>query len=185
MGKLIYSVIGSLDGYLNDEHGRYAWAVPGEDLVWFLDEVLAGVGTHLYGRRMYQEMAVWETDPQAAEQSPASARFAEVWRAADKVVFSTTLPTVTTRRTRLERSFDAGLVRRLKAEASGDLTVDGPTLAASALREHLVDEVQRVVVPVVVGGGTPIFPPGVRLDLELTEERRFDRGLVFLRYAVR
>src|SRR5690606_9267131 len=99
--KLIYSVIGSLDGYLNDEHGRYAWAVPGEDLVWFLDEVLAGVGTHLYGRRMYQEMAVWETDPQATEQSPASARFAEVWRAADKVVFSTTLPTVTTHRTRL------------------------------------------------------------------------------------
>ena len=184
MGKLIYTVIGSLDGYINDAEGRYGWAAPGEDLVAFYNEELADVGTYLYGRRMYEEMQVWEDDLSGAELSPASAAFAKMWRGAEKVVFSRTLDSVTTARTRLEREFDIESVRRLKEQAEGDVTVAGPGLAAHALRAGLVDEIQRVIVPVIVGGGTPLYATGVHLNLELVEEKRFDRGLIFLRYDV-
>ena len=185
MGKLIYSVAGSLDGFINDAQGNYDWAVPGEDLVAFFNRTMTEVSTYLYGRRMYEEMQGWETDPSAAAQSSESAAFAAVWTAADKIVFSRTLTSVATARTRLERDFDPGLVRKIKAEATGNVTVEGPGLAAHALRAGLVDEVHRVLAPVIVGGGTPIYPSDVQLDLELVDERRFDRGMVHLRYVLR
>lgn len=185
MGKLIYSVIGSLDGFINDADGKYDWAFPGDDLIAFLNDQMAGISTYLYGRRMYEEMRVWETDPELANGDSESARFAEVWKSADKVVFSTTLPAVTTERTRLVRKFNAEDVRQLKNTASGDLTVEGPTLAAHALRAGLIDEIHRFVAPAMVGGGTPLYPAGLRLDLDLVDDRRFDTGIAYLRYRVR
>ena len=185
MGKLIYSVIGSLDGFINDADGKYDWAFPGDDLIAFLNDQMAGISTYLYGRRMYEEMRVWETDPELANGDSESARFAELWKSADKVVFSTTLPAVTTERTRLVRKFNAEDVRQLKNTASGDLTVEGPTLAAHALRAGLIDEIHRFVAPAIVGGGTPVYPADLRLDLELLDERRFDKGIANLRYRVR
>lgn len=185
MGKIVYSVIGSLDGFIDDAEGRYDWATPGEDLVAAINDELAGVGTYVYGRRMYEQMHVWETDPEAPTWSPQSARFAEIWQRAEKVVFSRTLPAVQTTRTRLEREFTPEALRAITAAATGDVTVEGPTLAAHALRAGLVDEIHRYVVPVIVGGGTALYPAGLRLDLELTGERRFDGGIIALRYRVR
>jgi dihydrofolate reductase len=186
MGRLIYSAIGSLDGYLADAAGRYDWAEPGEDLIDHLNQQLESISTYLYGRRMYQEMTVWETDPgPLAEGSPATARFAELWQRAAKVVFSTTLTSVSTARTRLVRSFDANVVRALKQSTRADLSIDGATIAAPALRAGLVDEIHRYVVPVMVGGGTPLYPPDARADLDLLEQRGFDRGITLLRYRLR
>lgn len=184
-GKLIYSVIGSLDGFINDAEGNYDWAFPGDDLVAFLNDQMANVSTYLYGRRMYEEMQVWETDPDLAAGDPESAQFASIWRAADKIVYSKTLTAVSTERTRVEREFDPDQVRKIKHAASGDLTVEGPTLAAHALRAGLVDEIHRFVAPAVVGGGTPLYPEGLRLGLELLDERRFDKGIAYLRYRIR
>jgi len=185
VGRLVYGAIASLDGYVRDADGSFAWAEPDEEVHAFVNERERAVGTYLYGRGMYETMAGWETDPALAEASPVMAEYAEVWRAADKVVYSTTLDAVTTRRTRLERAFDAGAVARLKEEAAADLAVAGPTLAAEALRAGLVDELQLYVVPVVVGGGLAVLPDGVRLELALLEEHRFAGGVVFLRYAAR
>lgn len=184
MGALIYSAIASLDGYINDAEGSYGWAEPGEDLVDFLNEQLAGVGTYLYGRRMYEEMAIWETNPEAATWSPASGRFAEMWAQADKVVFSRTLDAPVTQRTRIVKEFDPALVERLKADAAGELTIDGATIAAPALLAGLVDEVHRFVVPRAVGAGTPMFPPAWNARLRLAERRSFDKGIEMLRYEV-
>jgi dihydrofolate reductase len=141
-----------------------------------------GIGTSLYGRRMYETMAVWDTAEMIEGKSAIVREYAEVWRDADKVVFSRTLDQVTTERTRLEREFDPDAIRRLKEEAERDISVGGPTLAAEALRAGLVDEYQLVVAPVIVGGGTPVFPGGVRGDLELVDERRFENGSVHLHY---
>lgn len=185
MGKLVYTAIASLDGYVRDAGGSFTWAEPDEEVHAFVNERERAVGTYLYGRRMYETMAGWETDPALAEASPVMAGYAELWRAADKVVYSTTLDAVEPGRTRLERTFDADAVARLKEEAPADLAVAGPTLAAEAFRAGLVDELHFYVVPVVVGGGLPALPDGVRLDLELLEENRFAGGVVFLRYAVR
>lgn len=185
MGKLIYAVTGSIDGFINDQQGNYDWAVPGEDLIGFINDQMARTTTYLYGRRMYEEMQGWETDPQVAAQSTESARFAQVWQAADKVVFSTTLQTVPTRRTRLLHEFDPDTVRRIKEASAGDVTVEGPTLAAHALRAGLVDEVHRYIAPAIVGGGVALYPPDLRLDCELLDQQRFDRGMTYLRYAVR
>lgn len=185
MGRLIYSVMGSLDGFINDATGSYDWAFPGQDVAVFIEDQMSTVSTYLYGRRMYQEMQVWETDPAVAADSPVSARFAQLWQSADKVVFSSTLTSVPTRRTRLESSFDAEAVRTLVQRAAGDVTIEGPVLAAHALRAGLVDEIHRFVAPVIVGGGTPLYPPGLRLDLELVDQRRFDQGFSWLQYAVR
>jgi dihydrofolate reductase len=182
MADLIYSPIASLDGYIADEDGSFEWGAPGEEVHAFINELLRPVGTHLYGRRMYEVMRGWETPEALPDATPAMLDFADVWRGADKVVYSRTLETVTTERTRLERDFDVDAVRALKASAERDLTVGGSEPAAHALRAGLVDEYQLFVAPVLVGGGTPAVPHGVRTQLELVEQRRFDNGFVYLRY---
>jgi dihydrofolate reductase len=184
MGKVIYSVASSLDGYNSDEQGSFSWAVPDEAVVAALTTDLAPVSTYLYGRRMYETMAVWETDPSAATWSPESARFAETWKRAEKIVFSSSLGRTWTERTRLEREFTAEAVERARSEASGDLTIEGPTLAGSALLLGLVDVVELLLCPVTVGGGTPVFPDGLSLELRLLRERRFDNGMVQVGYEV-
>jgi len=174
----------SLDGYIADEDGKFDWGAPGEEYYSFINDLLRPVGTYLYGRRLYELMAVWETDPAVAAQSPAAREFAEIWQSADKVVYSRTLEAATTR-TRIERDFDPEAVRQLKAAAERDLTVGGPTLGAQAITAGLVDEYQLFVWPVVVGGGKPFFPDRARLQLELLDERRFGNGVVYLRYRTR
>jgi dihydrofolate reductase len=184
MASLIYSMLTSLDGYVAGPDGTFAWAEPDEEVHTFINDLERPVGTHLYGRRMYEMMLPWETDATLAGSSPYARDFAEIWRAADKVVYSRTLPGVSTARTRVERAFDPDAVRRMKGAATRDLTVAGPGLAAHALRAGLVDELQVFVSPIVVGGGTPFLPRGVRLPLELRDERRFGNGMVHLRYRV-
>jgi dihydrofolate reductase len=181
MAKLIYSAIASLDGYIEDEAGRFDWAEPDEEVHRFVNELERSVGTYLLGRRMYEVMVYWETI-ELADQPPFIRDFAEIWRAAQKVVYSTTLKTVASARTRLEREFDADAVRRLKAEAGRDVTVSGPELAAQAFHAGLVDELRLFVAPVVVGGGKKALPDDVRLRLEVMDERRFRNGTVHLRY---
>lgn len=183
--RLIYSMIVSLDGYSADREGHFDWAAPDDDVHAHVNELEQSVGSYLYGARMYATMAGWETDPELATSSPLMADFARMWQAAEKIVYSTTLTEVVTARTRIERRFDVGAVRELKAAATADLNVSGPGLAASALRAGLVDELQLYVVPVVVGGGTRFLPADVRLELALTDERRFAGGTVFLRYDIR
>ncbi|MFI7584836.1 dihydrofolate reductase family protein [Kocuria sp. M1N1S27] len=184
MGTVIYSVASSLDGYTSDAQGGFSWAVPDEPVVAALTADLASVSTYLYGRRMYETMAVWETDPSAASWSPESARFAETWKRAEKIVFSSSLGQTWTERTRLERELTAEAVARAKSEASGDLTIEGPTLAGSALRLGLVDVVELLLCPVTVGGGTAVFPDGLSLALRLVRERRFDNGMVQITYEL-
>jgi dihydrofolate reductase len=183
MARLIYSVIASLDGYVADENGYFEWAAPDEEVHGFVNDLERPVGTYLYGRRMYETMAVWETMHTQPDLSPAMADFAGVWRAADKVVYSTTLEEVSSERTRIEPAFDPEAVRRLKATADRDLTIGGPGLAGQAIAAGLVDELQLLIAPAVVGGGTRSLPDGVRFDLELLEQRRFASGVAFLRYA--
>ncbi len=185
MAILLLCSLVSLDGYVDDADGRFDWAAPDEEVHLAVDDVLRGTGTFLYGRRTYEVMTPWETDPSLAAHSPATAGFAALWRAADKIVFSTTLEAAQTSRTRLERTFDPAAVQRLKDTAIQALAIGGPRLAGAALRAGLVDEVALFVVPVVVGGGTPLFPDGVGIDLELVEQRRFERGTVLVRYRVR
>jgi dihydrofolate reductase len=185
MSKLIYSFLASLDGYISDDAGIFDWAVPDEDVLDFINAAEREVGTYLYGRTMYEMMIGWETDPAVAAQSPKSAEFAQIWKAAEKVVFSRSLESVSTQRTRLECSFDPGLVRQIKAEAGHDLNISGADLAASAWHAGLIDECQVFVAPVLVGGGKRMFPDNLRQPLELLDERRFSNGMVFLRYAVR
>jgi len=185
MGKLIYSALMSLDGYIEDKDGRFDWAEPDEQVHQFFNDLERTAGTHLYGRRMYQTMAVWETDPSFAAASPVYRDFALIWQAADKIVYSRTLQTVSTARTRLERDFDPAAIRQLKATAAQDLLIGGPGLASHAFRAGLVDECHLVLVPFVVGGGKQSLPTDAILELELLEERRFDNGMVFLRYRVK
>lgn len=184
MARLIYSFIASLDGYIEDAEGRFDWAAPGEEAHAFANELEAAVGTHLYGRRLYETMAAWETDPELAEHSPVTSEFATVWRAAEKVVYSRTLSEVATRKTRIEQRFDPEQVRELKAAAGSDLSIGGAELAGQALAAGLVDECHAFLAPAVVGGGKRALPDDLRLDLELTDQRRFDGGMVYLRYAV-
>jgi dihydrofolate reductase len=181
--KLIYSTIVSLDGYVADRDGNFDWAAPDEEVHAFVNDLERTVGTYLYGRRMYEVMAVWETMDAEPDLAPVMADFARIWQAAEKVVYSTTLEAVSSERTRIERAFDPEVVRRLKAEAERDITVGGPGLAAAAIAAGLVDELQLLIAPAVVGGGTRGLPDEVRLDLELLEQRRFDSGTVFLRYG--
>jgi dihydrofolate reductase len=179
---LVYSVIASLDGYTADAEGKFDWAEPDEEVHAFVNELERGIGTYLYGRRMYETMVYWETVPLAGQSQP-SRDFAEIWRAADKVVYSTTLTAASSARTRIEPRFDPEAVRALKRR--GDVSVGGPGLAAAAIRAGLVDEYHLFVTPVVVGGGTAVFPDGVRAGLDLVDERRFASGVVYLRYRAR
>jgi dihydrofolate reductase len=182
MARLIYSAIMSLDGYTADADGRFEWAAPDEEVHAFVNELERPVGTYLYGRRMYETMRYWETAHTLDGQSPAGLDFARIWQAADKVVYSTTVQSADTARTRVERDFDPDQVRKLKEAASRDLTVGGPHLAAQAIAAGLVDEYQLFLVPAVVGGGTRALPDQVRLDLALAQEHRFGSGTVYLRY---
>jgi dihydrofolate reductase len=185
VAKLIYVSNVSLDGFIEDERGRFDFTTPGDDGFAFVTDLVRPLGTHLYGRRLYETMAVWETDPTLATQSEAMADFARVWQGADKVVYSTTLDAVPTARTRLERHFDPDAVRVMKAEGSADAMVGGADLAARAFRAGLVDECHLFVAPVVLGNGKPGLPRGVRADLELLDERRFENGVVYVRHRVR
>jgi dihydrofolate reductase len=182
VARLIYSAIASLDGYVADESGNFEWAAPGEDVHRFVNDLERDVGTYLYGRRMYEVMAAWETADALPEQTAATADFAKIWQAADKIVYSKTLAAPSTARTRIEREFDREAVRRLKESAGRDLSVGGPNLAAQALEAGLVDELQLFITPLVVGGGTKALPDGLRLELDLLEESRFDSGVVYLHY---
>jgi dihydrofolate reductase len=182
MGKLIYISNVSLDGYVEDEHGSLDWTAPDDEVFAFITDLVRSVGTYLYGRRMYETMAVWETDPALAGQSELMADFANVWQAADKVVYSTTLEAVSTAKTQLERSFDPGSARDMKASATSDLTVGGADVAAHAFKGGLVDECQLFIWPVLVGGGKPALPSDTRAELELLDERRFSNGVMYLRY---
>ena len=184
MAKLICTGITSLDGYIADEDGKFDWGAPDAEVHAFVNDLERPVGTYLYGRRLYEVMAVWENIHAEPDQPPVAVDFANVWRAAEKVVYSTTLEKTSSARTRLERSFDPDAVRAMKVAATSDLSVGGPGLAAHAFRAGLVDEVRIFVSPIAVGGGTRFLPERVRLDLELAEERRFGSGVVFLRYRV-
>ncbi len=182
MAKLIYVTNVSLDGYIEDERGAFDWFPPDDEVFAFTTDLVRSVGTFLYGRRLYDSMAVWETNPGLAAQSELMADFASAWKAADKVVYSTTLTAVPTADTRLERRFDPAAVRHLKDTVDGDLTIGGANLATQAFRAGLVDECQLFVWPATVGGGKPGLPTGMRTDLELLDERRFRNGVVHLRY---
>ncbi len=184
MGLLVYTAITSLDGYVADATGSFAWSAPDEEVHAFVNELERGVGTYLLGRRMYEVMRVWETMPTEGEPE-AIADYAAIWRSADKVVYSKTLESVSTARTTIERAFDPEAVRSLVATATRDVGVGGPTLAAHALHAGLVDELHLFLTPVVVGGGTRALPDGLRWELELVDERRFAGGVVHLHYCPR
>jgi len=182
MAKLIYVANVSLDGYIEDAHGGFEWTEPNVEVFTFITGLVRPVGTYLYGRRLYETMAVWETDPTLATESELSTEFANVWRTADKIVYSTTLGDVSTANARLERRFDPDAVRDLKTSAASDLTVGGATLAAHAFNAGLVDECHLFVYPVLLGKGKPAFPSDACVQLELQEEHPFGSGVVYLRY---
>jgi dihydrofolate reductase len=182
MARLIYSAISSLDGYVADEDGNFDWAAPDEEVHAFINDLTRPFGTYLYGRRLYETMVGWETDPTLAEHSPEMEDFARIWQAADKIVYSRTLEAASTARTRIESYFDPEAVRRMKTEAERDLIVGGAELAAQAFEAGLVDECHLFVAPVVVGGGKRSLPDNVFLELELLDERRFSSGMVYLYY---
>ena len=182
MAKLVYSAIVSLDGYVAEADGNFEWAVPDEEVHAFINDLQRPIGTYLYGRRMYETMVGWETNPTLADSSPLMRDFARIWQAADKVVYSKTLETVSTARTRIERNFDPEAVRQTKVLAGRDLIVGGPELAARAFEAGLVDECHLFVAPMVVGGGKRSLPDNVCLKLELLDERRFDSGMVYLHH---
>jgi len=184
MAKLIYIANISLDGFIEDADGNFDWTTPSDDLFAFITDLVRSSGTYLYGRRMYETMAVWETDPALAAQSELRSDFARIWQAANKVVYSTTLHDVSTPKTQLERNFGPDAIRALKASAANDLTVGGPNLAAHAFRAGLVDECHLFIHPVFLGAGKSSLPRDARTDLELLDERRFSNGCVYVRHRV-
>jgi len=185
VGKLIYAANTSLDGYLEDESGAFDWSVPDDEVHAFWNEHERRIGTSLYGRRMYETMRVWEEDDWLADEPDVVRDYAQVWRDADKIVYSTTLDAVSTARTTIERRFDPEAVQRLKETSASDLSVGGAALGAEAFRHGLVDECVLLLCPVTVGGGKPALPTGVRVELELLDHRRFGNGVVYVHYAVR
>jgi dihydrofolate reductase len=184
MSKLIYVANVSLDGYVEDARGRFDWTEPIDEVFTFITDLVRPVGTYLYGRHMYETMALWEVDPTLAAQSKFRADFANVWQAAHKIVYSTTLRVISTTNTRLERRFDPDSVRELKSSALSDLTIGGSTLAAQAFDAELIDECQLLVYPVLVGEGRSAFLSDARVQLELLDEHRFENGVVSLRYRI-
>jgi dihydrofolate reductase len=185
MAHLIYSALSSLDGYIEDADGNFDWAMPDEEVHRFINNLERAAGTYLYGRRMYETMTVWETDPNLAAESPLLRDFAEMWQAADKIVYSKTLEAVSTRKTQLERNFDPETIRQLKKASERDIAIGGAEIAAEAFRSGLIDEYHLFLTPIVVGGGKPSLPNNVRLELELLDERRFGNGMVYLHYRVK
>lgn len=185
MAELIYTAICSLDGYVADRDGRFDWAEPDQQVHTFVNDLERDIGTYLYGRRLYEVMVPWEDGDALADQPAFIRDYGEIWRSADKVVYSSTLDRVSTARTRIERAFDPDAVRRMKASSGSDLSVGGATLAGQAIERGVVDEIRLFLTPVAVGGGTAALPTDVRVDLELTDERRFGNGTVYLRYRVR
>ena len=183
-GRLIYSAITSLDGYIEDPQGHFEWGEPDEEVFAFLNDLERPVGTYLYGRRMYETMAYWETEGSGSDQPAVSRDFAEIWRAAEKIVYSRALPEPSTARTRIERDFDPAAIRELKASAGSDISIGGAQLAGAAMAAGLVDECCLYVVPVLVGGGKRALPGDVRVRLDLLAERRFRSGVVYLRYGL-
>jgi dihydrofolate reductase len=184
MAKLIYSAIASLDGYVEDEQGGFEWAAPDEEVFAFVNELERPIGTYLYGRRMYETMAVWETMGTSADEAAVSREFAEIWRATEKIVYSRTLETVATAHTRIERAFHVDAIHRLKESSGSDITIGGAELAGQALAAGVVDELHLLLGPIVVGGGKRALPKGARAQLELIDERRFAGGVVHLHYRV-
>ena len=185
MAKLIYSALTSLDGYVADETGNFDWAAPDADVHRWVNDMMRPVGTMLYGRRMYEVVVAWESDEILSGQPPFMADFAAIWRAADKIVYSRSLESVSRARTRIEREFDPEVIRQLKQTTEGDISVGGPELAAQALRAGLVDEVHLFLNPIIVGGGNAALPDDVRVPLELLDEHRFASGVVHLGYRTR
>lgn len=185
MGKLICTDIASLDGYINDEQGKFDWSEPDHEVHQFVNDLERPIGTHLYGRRLYEVMTYWETALEQPGASEVAQDFARIWQAADKIVYSTTLTEPSTARTRIERTFDPEAVRALKESSASDIIIGGPGLASHALRAGLVDEIRVLFSPVIIGGGTRFLADRVRIDLELTDERRFPNGVVYLAYNVR
>jgi dihydrofolate reductase len=185
MAKLIYAALTSLDGYVADEAGNFDWAVPDEQVNAFINVLERPIGTYLYGRKMYETMAGWETPDAIPDRTPAMLEFARIWQAADKIVYSRTLQTLSSAKTRLERKFDPGAIRKLKADATRDVAVGGPGLAAHAIRAGLVDEYHVFVAPIIVGSGNPYLPDKVRVNLELIDERGFDNGMIHVRYRAK
>jgi len=184
MVKLIFAAITSVDGYVADADGNFDWSMPSEEVHRFVNNLEAGIGTYLYGRRMYEVMRYWETASTGNGEQSAEQEFAKLWQRADKIIYSRSLDEVSTASTRLEREFDPEAIRQMKADVTRDIAVSGPTLAAEALRHGLVDECHLFLSPIVVGGGTPALPDNVWLQLELLDERRFDNGVVHLHYRV-
>jgi dihydrofolate reductase len=185
MANLIYIANMSLDGYTEDKDGKFDWTEPSEELFKFITNLVRATRTHLYGRRMYETMMVWETDPNLAAESPLMRDFAEIWQAANKIVYSRTLETISTRKTQLEQRFDPEAIRQLKAAGGHDMLIGGPELAAHAFRAGLIDECHLFLIPILLGGGKSALPDNMRLELELLAERRFRNGTVFLRYRTR
>ncbi|MGH7756274.1 MAG: dihydrofolate reductase family protein [Vulcanimicrobiaceae bacterium] len=184
MAKLIYAAITSLDGYTEDEEGNFDWAAPDQEVHSFVNDLVRPIGIFLFGRRMYETMVYWETANALVDQPAVATDFAEIWRVADKIVYSKTLETVSSARTRIERDFDAEVVRQMKSTAARAISVGGSELAAQAIKAGLVDELHLFVVPIVLGGGKRYLPNNVRVNLELLDERRFERGSVHLHYRI-
>jgi len=184
MTKLIYAAIASLDGYVEDEEGRFDWAAPDDEVHAFVNELERPIGTYLYGRRMYETMVFWETVSPDADEPAVFLDYAEIWQAAEKIVYSRTLEGPSSRRTRIQRELDPDAVRQLKQSSPTDISIGGAELAAQALATGLVDECHLFVCPVVVGGGKRALPDHVRTELELLDERRFGNGVVHLHYGV-
>lgn len=182
MANLIFVANTSLDGFIEDKEGKYNWTEPGGEVFGFVTNLARAAHTHLLGRRMYETMMVWETDPRLAAESPQMREFAEIWQEADKIVYSRTLETLSTRKTQLVRTFDPEAIRQLKATVDHDILIGGPELAAHAFRAGLIDECHLFILPLLVGGGKPALPEDVRMELELLAERRFHSGTVYLRY---
>jgi dihydrofolate reductase len=184
MAKLIFSALASLDGYVEDKHGKFDWAAPDEEVHAFVNDLERPIGTYLYGRRMYETMVYWETVSGSGEHSPIARDYAEIWQAADKVVFSRTLTTPSSARTRIERNFDPAAIRRLKESSTDDIAVGGAELAGEAIAAGLVDEYHLFLGPILVGGGKRALPDDVRVQLELLAEHRFRSGVVHLHYGM-
>jgi dihydrofolate reductase len=182
MAKLIYAAIASLDGYVEDEQGKFDWVMPDDEVHAFINDLERRIGTYLYGRRMYDTMVYWETDD---DEAPIARDYSEIWRAAEKVVYSRTLQTVSSQRTRLERAFDPAAVEQLKQNSRSDISIGGADLAGQAIAAGLVDECHLFLGPVLIGGGKRALPAGIHAELELLDERRFESGFVYLRYRMR